>query len=76
MFNAKMGSAELSFLHLFQDISPLPVLSIDLSTPSQQVMLNDLYVNVINDRDDDSEYGSEYGSEDDSLISLEMHLIS
>ena len=68
--------------------SPLPVLSSDLSTPSPQVAQGDLCVNFINDREDDSEYGSERGSKDvkehiflvevtmTQPISLEMHLIS
>ena len=47
-------------------MSPLPVPSNDLSTLSPQVVPNDLCVNFINNREDDSNYGSEYGSDDDS----------
>ena len=47
-------------------MSPLPVPSNDLSTLSPQVVPNDLCVNFINNREDDSSYGSEYGSDDDS----------
>ena len=45
--------------------NPLPAPSIDLSTPSPQVVQNNLRVNFINDHGDDSKYGSEYGSEND-----------
>ena len=47
-------------------MSPLPVPSNDLSTLSPQVVPNDLCVNFINNREDDSNYGSEYGIDDDS----------
>ena len=40
-----MDSAELRSLEPFQDIFPLPVPSIDLSTPNPQVVPNDLCVN-------------------------------
>ena len=62
----KMDSTELPSLDTFWDIFPLPVPSIDLSTPSPQVVPNELCVYFINDREDDSEYGSEYGKDDDS----------
>ena len=38
-------------------------------------MSSGLYVNFVNDHEDNSEYGSEYVTDNDSLISLEMHLI-
>ena len=61
------NSTELPFFDPFQDTFPLPVPSIDLSTPSPQVLPNDLCVNFINDHEDDSEYGSEYGKSDDPV---------
>ena len=41
--------------------------TIDLPTPSLQVVTNNLCANFINDREDNFEYDSEYGSDEDSI---------
>ena len=60
-----MGSDEFPSLDPLQDISPLPVSSVDLISSSPQVMSNELCINFVNGRKD--ALTSEYVNDDDAI---------